>query len=197
MDCGTRNDQEGSMTTKLNVAKAIQAAAKLLQFERGRMSRLRLLKLLYIADRRCVKETGRQLIGDRVVAMDNGPLHGTVYNMIKGQSVHDRAWSMYIRQDGPRDVQLHCVPGNSELSRHEIELLDSVSTDHMKYDEWEIVDFTHQFAEYKKADATRTHGRSVLIPFEDVIDGVQRSGDKDSILQDIADDEAFDEFFKA
>lgn len=186
------------MNRKLDVEKAVQAAAELIQCETGStVTRLRLLKLLYIADRRCLKETGKPLIGDRAVAMDCGPLHSTIYNMIKGESIHDRKWSKYIRQSGPRDVHLQHHPGNSKLSRYEVNLLRQVSIEMMPYGEWELVDLTHGFAEYKKANASRKPKSSVPIPLEDIIDGVLRTDDKAGILQDIADSNAFDELFGA
>lgn len=38
------------------------------------MSYLRMLKLLYLADRESLKETGHTITGDRVVAMEHGPV---------------------------------------------------------------------------------------------------------------------------
>lgn len=184
------------MSGKFNVMKAIQVAAKLLSFEhRSTMGRLRLVKLLYIADRKCLKETGRFMIGDHAVAMDCGPVHSTVYNMIKGESIHDKEWARYIRNDGPRDVQLHGSPGNSELSRHEIQILRRVSEDLMSQDDSDLINLTHLFGEYKKADSNREPKSSVRIPVEDIIEGVNRADDSEEILRDMNDASAFDAFF--
>ena len=52
------------------IDKAIQAAGVLLnEHQRGQMEYLRLLKLLYIADREAIAETGQPIVGSRVVAM--------------------------------------------------------------------------------------------------------------------------------
>ena len=183
---------------KFNAKKAVQAAAKLLSFEHNStMSRLRLLKLLYIAERKCLKQTGQLLIGDSAVAMDCGPLHSTVYSMIKGESIHDAQWSRYIRQVGPRDVHLHHPAGNSELSKFEVNLLQIVSETHVPFDDFDLVEITHHFDEYKKANAVRSPKSSKRIPLEDIIDGVCRSDDKDEIVQDLVDTNAFEEFFGA
>jgi len=57
------------MIQKLDIEKAIQATAVLLRQEGKRASRLRLLKLLYIADRNALQKTGSPILGSKIVAM--------------------------------------------------------------------------------------------------------------------------------
>ena len=55
------------------IEKAIQAAGVLLeQHEHQQMEYIRLLKLLYIADRESVGETGRPILGSKIVARRKG-----------------------------------------------------------------------------------------------------------------------------
>ena len=103
---------------RFDAEKAVQAAGVLLRNEGKRMSRLRLLKLLIIADRRCLKETGRPILGSKVVAMDNGPLHSDVYDLIKGEHASEPLWSRYIAKAGKQDVVLEDEPPVGRLSRH-------------------------------------------------------------------------------
>lgn len=63
------------MTQTLDVEKAIQAVGVLLRREGKRASRLRLLKLLYIADRISLQKTGTPILGSKVVALKHGPVH--------------------------------------------------------------------------------------------------------------------------
>ena len=84
------------MFLKFNTEKAIQVAGVLLREEGKSMTRLRLLKLLLIADRQSLRETGRPILGSRIVAMDNGPLHSDVYDLIKGAHNSAPAWSAYF-----------------------------------------------------------------------------------------------------
>ena len=77
------------MYFQFGTRKIVEAAAVLLRSsQHGRMGRLRLLKLLYIADRESLRETGRPIVGTKLVAMDLGPVHSEVYDLIKGA----RAW---------------------------------------------------------------------------------------------------------
>ena len=71
------------MVFRFNIEKTIQAIAALLHFHGSKeMSYLRMLKLLYLADRECLQETGRPITGDRVVAMEHGPVLSSVYDLI-------------------------------------------------------------------------------------------------------------------
>src|SRR6266480_2169456 len=93
--------------------KAAQAASVLLKEEGGRMSRLRLLKLLYIADRESIAETLRPITGDEVVAMDHGPVLSMTYRFIcRRQAPGTAIWETYIVQDGLRDHVLVADPGD-------------------------------------------------------------------------------------
>ena len=112
------------MTCMLDVKKAIQAVGVLLRREGKRASRLRLLKLLYIADRISLQRTGRQILGSKIVAMKHGPLHSEVFNLIEGDHVQTPLWSHYFRNSG-RDVVLEEEPGTDALSRQDIDLMNS------------------------------------------------------------------------
>jgi uncharacterized phage-associated protein len=90
------------MFRQFDTHKAIQAAGVLLRFEKNRMSYLRLLKLLYIADREFIRDSGLPLLGSRAVAMEHGPLHSDVYNLVKGIHENTSLWSRFFRQADTR-----------------------------------------------------------------------------------------------
>src|SRR6516165_1045948 len=89
------------MPSKLDVLKTIQAIAVLLHSDRcDRMSYLRLLKLLYIADRESLAETGRSMSGDSIVAMKHGPVLRNVYNLVRSDHPQAPGWGNFLRRDG-------------------------------------------------------------------------------------------------
>lgn len=181
------------MFLRFDTSKAIQAAGVLMRKEPNkRMTRLRLLKLLVIADRRSLQEMGCPILGSKLVAMDNGPMHSDVYALIKGEHLDEPLWSSYFAQDGPRDIILIDEPEVGLLSKPEIQLLRSVSESYEHLDDFELSKMTLAFPEfvqlYKPGEATP-------IPLEAMIDGVGRTADKAEILQDLTDDAAFDRFF--
>jgi uncharacterized phage-associated protein len=50
------------------------------------MNYMRLLKLLYIADRESLPRTGRPIVGGPVIAMERGPVLEEVFDLIRGTS---------------------------------------------------------------------------------------------------------------
>lgn len=177
------------MLQHFDVQKAIQVAGELLRFERNRMSYIRLLKLLYIADRDALRECGMPILGSRAVAMDNGPLHSDVYGLVKG--IHERTaiWSQFFSTIGYQ-VETTKQPDNGLLSPYEITKLRQVSEKYAPFTDLDICkEMTHSFDEWTK---NYKDGTSRPIPIEDIIDAVGRKGDKKSIADDLAELEEFD-----
>lgn len=173
--------------------KMVEAAAVLLRLEDNSMSYLRLLKLLYIADRESLKETGRPIVGSRPVAMDHGPLHSEVYDLMKGNHIDEPLWSRFIRKNRYH-VELRDDPGVLALSRYEIDKLNEVSERYSNVDDWKLSALTHEFAEYKRNYRKNT---SSDIPFEDLIEAVGRSNDQDAILNAAKERAVIDRIFGA
>jgi len=173
--------------------KIVEAAAVLLGLEaRCRMSYLRLLKLLYIADRQSLLQTGRPIIGTRPVAMDHGPAHSEVLDLINGQHWGEPEWAEFIRKDR-YEVELRKDPGVLSLSRQEIETMRVVYEQYRDTDDWEVVRVTHGFPEWKKHYREKT---STEIPFEDIIEAVGLADDREAILRDAQRTRALDELFR-
>jgi uncharacterized phage-associated protein len=171
------------MITQFRPEKAVQAAGVLLRAHSGReMDYMRLLKLLYISDRESLRLTGRPIIGNRPIAMNNGPLHSGVYDLIKGTHPLEQLWSAHFEKIG-YSVRLLSDPGVLYLSEKEISILNEVSDRYRNMDTWELVEHTHSFEEWKKNHVANT---STPIPIGDILDGVGiAADDKAAILNDL------------
>ena len=172
--------------------KAIQAAAYLLRRETSReMNYMRLLKLLYIADRESIRHTGRPITGDRVVAMKQGPVLSEIFDLIKGYNLRYLEWARFIKKDEYK-ILLVEDPGLANLSRFDVETLERVAEEHRSRDEWELVEFTHKFPEWQKNDP----GDSQIkwIPFTDIFEALGRTVDPE-IEEEAKEDRAFARLF--
>ncbi|MGA2032059.1 MAG: Panacea domain-containing protein [Thermoguttaceae bacterium] len=168
---------------RFSTQKTIQAVGVLLRLARGRMGRLRLLKLLYIADRDSLREFRRPIIGCRTVAMKNGPLHSEVFNLIKGEHMQEPAWSEHIHGDGC-EVTLEKDPGVSELSAAEVRTLTQTFEKYATTDEWDLVEITHGFPEWSENYPDKAADTSRTIPFRDLIRAVGLAAEEQAILQE-------------
>ena len=183
------------MVRRLDVEKAIQAVGVLLRKEGKRASRLRILKLLYIADRTILEKTGSLMLGSKFVAMKHGPLHSELLDLLKGEHIAEAAWSRHFRNIGKDVVLEGDEPDVGRLSRHEIQLLNEIVDARSNLNDWEVADETHQFGEWIKNYPDLTENTSRPIPVEDLIEATGRSKDKESILQDLQDTDVYDKFF--
>jgi uncharacterized phage-associated protein len=168
------------MLAQFNAEKVIQSAAVLLKTaEARRMSRLRLLKLLYIADRESIQETARPITGDSAVAMDHGPVLSRTYDCIKGADLAAAEWERFFRNSG-QDMELVSDPGIRKLSRYEIEKLQSVASRFEHQNDWEVAESTHEFQEWIKNQPAK--GSSSHIPARDILEAVGLGDKVEQIL---------------
>src|SRR4029077_8119875 len=85
--CPKVNNRRNPMKLRFNEAKAAQAAARLLKLRGGRMSFLKLIKLLYVVDREALLGGGRPVTTDQYVSMDKGPVLSKIYDLITDQPI--------------------------------------------------------------------------------------------------------------
>lgn len=161
--------------------KAAQAAAVLLKQAGGRMRYLKLLKLMYIADRVSLKEIMRPLIGGKHVAMKNGPLHSTACDLVRGVEV-EPMWHDFV-QTQDYDAVLVNDPGDSDLSEYEVDLLTRVAKEYRDVDEWDVVRLTHEFPEWRKAYPDPGANTSRQITLHDILDAIGLSHVARDILE--------------
>lgn len=130
------------MNLRFDFEKSLEAAALLLRLDGKRMERIRLLKLLYLADREMLGAVGQSITGDIAFAMNHGPVLSRIYDCIKGTDVRASEWSDFIASEG-HAVTLIADPNRNALSRAEIEKLQEVTDRLRNLSEWEISESTH------------------------------------------------------
>ena len=170
---------------RLDVSKAIQAACVLLRRDGNRMSRLRLLKLLYLSERKHLRQTGTLMLGGRFVATNHGPVHGDILALMNSEHMGVTFWSSQFHRIG-RDIQIDDQPGVGELSPFEIDLLNSISDQFLSMDDWELAELTRSFPEFK------AHTGSV-IGIGAIIDGVGLGARRNSVLASLDEQAALKE----
>lgn len=99
--------------------KAGELAAHLVQQSGGSIPMLKLLKLMYLADRTSLIETGFSVTGDAMVAMGKGPVLSATYDRLKPQSAVDLP---YVSNATGTVRVTEPPPAAGQLSDYEIEL---------------------------------------------------------------------------
>jgi uncharacterized phage-associated protein len=134
--------------------RAAEAAAFLLFRAGGRLPLIKLVKLMYLAERLSLQRYGEPLTGDRLVSMPNGPVLSMTYDYINGALpsveggwetwVSDRAGHVVALRDESKirspeqDLQ--------RLSDSDLEVLSEVWDQFGHWDRWALVRYTHSDA---------------------------------------------------
>jgi uncharacterized phage-associated protein len=139
------------------------------------MKYLKLIKLLYIADREAFSRWGKPITTDRYVSMKEGPVVSNIYNLIGSEPLpsDESIWHRYIRTVADWDVELLSFPNNDELSQAEEDLLGEVFLAHGHKSRWTLVDETHKFAEWKNPGTS-----SIQITYREILKAVKSDEDE-------------------
>lgn len=182
------------MDFEFNPLKMAQAAGVLLALDGGSMDLVRLLKLLYIADRELLAEVGRPLTGDRAVAMKNGPVLSRSYDLLKRSDARSAAGlDRYLGRDGYK-VVLRADPGRGELTRRDEEKLREVADRFRCKSTWDLSEHTHTFDEWREAPRPR---KATPIPWERALIALGRGDRIGGIEAGLAEQGAIDDAFRA
>jgi uncharacterized phage-associated protein len=172
------------MRIRFNEAKVTQAAAHLLKLRGGRMKYMKLIKLLYLADRKSILERGRPVTTDRYVSMDHGPVLSVTLNLIGGGYRNtDESWSRVISSADDWDVVLaepNVEPDRDELSRAEIEILDSIFAQYGHWNRWRLIDeVMHKLPEWRDP-----HGSMIPIEYRDILQASDLSPSDQALIEE-------------
>ena len=131
-----------------NQAKTAQAAARMLNQLGGSLNVLKLMKLLYLADRHSLRQYQQTITGDSMVSMPFGPVLSTTLNLVNGDGPRNyRPWDEWISDRAGHQVSLRKQAANrealDELSDIDIDVIDSVCTQFKDFDQWQLRDYTH------------------------------------------------------
>ena len=157
-----------------NDRKVAQMAAFLLWKSGTRMAHLKLMKLLYLADRGAMERYGVPISGDRIVAMPHGPVLTMTLNLMDGDvESSPNGWDSLISDKENHELSLkHPVTRDDldELSQADIDVLESVWAQFGHMDKWAIRNYTHNHC----PEWTDPNGSSVPISYENVFRALGR-----------------------
>lgn len=127
--------------------KVAQAAAFFVKQGNGRMPILKLMKLLYLADRESIQRYGLPISGDEYASWKHGPVLAETYSLMTGNSESsETGWEYWISDRENHEVALMREASREalrDLSNADIGVLESVWNTFGHMTRWEIRDYTH------------------------------------------------------
>lgn len=131
-----------------SASKAAQLAAFFVGQQGGTMPVLKLMKLMYLADRESMHVHGEPISYDYMVSMPHGPVLSRVYDLASGSASPEAAanWEEWVS-----DKENHCVSlaraftrdDLDQLSDADIAIADAVWQRFGHMGRWQIRDWTH------------------------------------------------------
>jgi uncharacterized phage-associated protein len=147
--------------------KATQAAARLLKLRGGKMSHLKLIKLLYLVEREALARFGAPLSYDTYVLMPHGPVVSSTLDRINTSEAYQGGyWDRHIAPKVDHEVSLRsrdAVP-TDQLSPAELALIDEIFNRYGHWSRWQLVEFTHKLPEW-----IDPQGSSIPISAEEIL----------------------------
>lgn len=137
--------------TLFNEKRTAQVAAFLLHRAGGRLPLLKLMKLMYLAERESLRRFGEPISGDKLVSMPHGPVLSCTLDLMNGWgSSEDGGWESWMtdkddHQIALRDPSMIRTPEQDllELSNGDLEVLESVWAEFGHMGKYELRDYTH------------------------------------------------------
>ena len=135
--------------------KAAQAAAYLLRRHGEPMPYIKLIKLLYLADRKALIENGYPITGDRLVSMPKGPVLSQILDLITWESRDEGSeWRKHVSLPFNYLVMAIGSRDQGRLSDYDRSALDAVFDEFGRMDKWDVVDHAHTLPEWVDPDGS-------------------------------------------
>jgi uncharacterized phage-associated protein len=138
----TIKDSAMAIAFRYKPVKARQLAAGFLRPAPGfAMSYIKLIKLMYLADRKRLLACGSIISGDRFFSLPHGPVLSNVMDCIRGR-VRDQDWMEHFKTQG-YDIRMIADPGDDELCRFDEEIIQQLHSQFRDYDWQGMVGYCH------------------------------------------------------
>jgi uncharacterized phage-associated protein len=150
---------------QFNLDKAIATMVVFLR-RLGPMDKLKLIKLLYLADRDCFLMDGHPITGDTPVAMDHGPVPSACLDVLNGEIASHAFSFLHVRDT---EVSLDPNPPGAQtdsFTAEEASVLDNTIQKYGSMSTSDLYRFVHQLPEYKD---THVPGTSTPIGFAKIL----------------------------
>lgn len=168
-----RISQRGENLAKTYSDKAIEVVYYLL-LKLGISDKLKLVKLIYLADKYHLIRFGRTITNDDYYAMRCGPVGSTVLDVLKlGSKSNATGIELASKLIEQADSNSFKIKGSDykirTLSESDLEAIDFIAKEFGKWSSQNLINYAHRYPEWKKHEMTLSKGfarRQIIPTFE-------------------------------
>ena len=194
------------MLLEFDYKKATQAINYLTKKEGGQIDKLKLIKLVYLADRYHLRRYGRPIVNDAYFAMPLGPVGSSVKDIAEFSDFLDESEreyaGIYLARSGSTNSLVSRANVDTDVfSKSEIEALDFAYGEFGGETALALVDVTHRYPEWEKFKSTlesKETTREQMSYADFFSNPVNGSGDEFALAGDVlsASKELFEEDYE-
>jgi uncharacterized phage-associated protein len=152
--------------------KAAQLCAYFAAAQGGAIEKLKLIKLVYLTERKCLEDWHRPILFDELFSLPHGPICSGTLNGING-TIHENIWDDFISRSGNETAAVKFFQRDDldEISDAEIEIAESVWKDFGHLTASQLRKYTHDNCpEYTEITAGR-----IPISYREVLEALGAS----------------------
>lgn len=126
--------------------KTVQASSFLLGRAKGSMNYMKLIKLLYLADRTALVRFDAPITGDSYFSLKLGPILSQTFDLIKGKETSSYWSKHFVCPDDRNSKIIHRIkdPGVGDLSPAEVGVLEEIWQQHSHLSQFALAELTHR-----------------------------------------------------
>lgn len=131
----------------MDIEKLVQVVNYVLKKYDSRLNYTKLIKILYLADKKAIEISNLSITGDTYVSMNKGPVLSGLFDLLKGREINREyqcLWDSRFTTDSYDLVSLSDRIPEGKLSRFEKRILDEVDAEHHSKDFGQLVDYVHK-----------------------------------------------------
>ena len=136
-----------------DIRKAVAATGFLCELNGGSIDMLKVIKMLYIADRKALLEWHRPITGDSFWSLEHGPIVSRIYDLIRGQigGPEMEIWRSFFnpREGDTVSIREDATVDTKPLSRREKDALQEAYDRIQPLSIGQVIDYVHKFPEWK------------------------------------------------
>ncbi len=136
-----------------DIVKIVQVVNFLLKLNEYSINYTKLLKLLYITDRKALNNWNVTITKDTYANIPKGPILSKVYDLIRkrGHSEYQKIWDCYFKKHGNKLISnIENKLEDDKLSDREIQLLKTLNEKYKNYSYGDMIDEVHELPEWKE-----------------------------------------------
>ncbi len=131
------------------IQRITESTSILLQEAGGKMNYMKLVKLLYFADRKALEEFEHPITYDTYANLPRGPILSSTLNLVKGQFSASAYWDKYFEREDRYIKVRGEYPKLKKLSPADVRILKKIYSDLGQYNQFQLAELSEKLPEWE------------------------------------------------